>query len=96
LSQLADEGNLFNNDAAVMDGSFDGGVASTLDQIKSPVAFVAVVAVAICSVFVIVFVTIFTVLQVSWDGHDLSHLIACYISRPLMCHFNDGSTFIGL
>ena len=69
LSQLADEGNLFNGDAALMDGSIDlgggSGVASSMDQIKSPVAFVALVAVAVCSVFVIVFVTIFTVLQVS-------------------------------
>jgi hypothetical protein len=63
LSQLADEGNLFNGDAALMDGSVGG--AASADQIKSPVAFVALVAVAICSVFVIVFVAIFTVLQVS-------------------------------
>lgn len=40
----------------------DGG-ASTLDQIKSPVTFVA--AVAICSIGAIIFVSIFTVLQVS-------------------------------
>lgn len=68
LSQLADEGNLFNGDAALMDASIDGG-ASSSDQIKSPVAFVALVGVAICSIFVIVFVTIFTILQVSKDGH---------------------------
>lgn len=67
LSQLADEGNLFNGDAALMEGSVDGGVSST-DQIKSPVAFVALVAVAICSISITVFVAIFTVLQVSEDG----------------------------
>jgi hypothetical protein len=42
--------------------AYDGG-ASTMDQIKSPVTFVA--AVAICSIGVIIFVSIFTVLQVS-------------------------------
>lgn len=63
LSQLADEGNVFNGDAALIDGTVDSATSS--DQIKSPVAFVTLVAVAICSVFVIVFVTIFTVLQVS-------------------------------
>jgi hypothetical protein len=63
LSQLADEGNLYNGDAALMDGAVD--TMASLDQVKSPVAFVALVAVAICSAFVIVFVTIFTVLQVS-------------------------------
>lgn len=52
-----------------MDGTVDGGAAPK-DQIKSPVAFVAVVAVAICSAFIIVFVTIFTILQVSADGHS--------------------------
>lgn len=44
--------------------------ASTMDQIKSPVTFVGVVAVAICSVIVIMFVTIFTVLQVSLNAED--------------------------
>lgn len=68
LSQLADEGNLYNGDAALLDGFADGG---STDQIKSPVAFVALVGVAICSGFVIVFVTIFTILQVSEDGHSL-------------------------
>lgn len=73
---LADEGNLFNVDAALIDGGSmtanDGG-ASTMDQIKSPVTFVA--AVAICSVGAIIFVTIFTVLQVS------STMCVCY-DRP--------------
>lgn len=73
LSQLADEGNLFNSDAALMDGTVDGGESST-DQIKSPVAFVALVGVAICAVFVIVFVTVFTVLQVSWGRSRTSSL----------------------
>jgi len=45
-----------------MDASIDSG-ASSSDQIKSPVAFVALVGIAICSIFVIVFVTIFTILQ---------------------------------
>lgn len=65
LSQLADDGNLFNVDAALIDGgslaASDGG--SAMDQIKSPVTFAA--AVAICSVAIIIFVTIFTALQVS-------------------------------
>lgn len=61
LSQLADEANSYNGDAALLDGSIDS--AGSTDQIKSPVAFVALVGVAICSGFVIVFVTIFTVLQ---------------------------------
>lgn len=62
LSQLADEANNpYTADAALIDGAAEG----KSDQIKSPVAFVALVAAAICSVFVIAFVTIFTVLQVS-------------------------------
>lgn len=68
-----------------MDGSV--GAAST-DQIKSPVAVVALVGVAICSVFVIVFVAIFTVLQVSTWSHWTTRNFSC----PLMCQFNDGST----
>ena len=82
LSQLTDEGNLFNsnsNDAALIDGG--GGLmtaadsASTMDQIKSPVTFVGVVAVAICSVIVIMFVTIFTVLQVSLNAEDGRYIL---------------------
>ena len=65
LSQLADDGNLFNVDAALIDGGSltanDAG--SAMDQIKSPVTFAA--AIAICSVAIIIFVTIFTALQVS-------------------------------
>jgi hypothetical protein len=43
----------------------DGSSNSAIDQIKSPVTFVGIVAIAMCSVVVIIFVTIFTVLQVS-------------------------------
>lgn len=91
LSQLADEGNLFNGDAALMDGTVDGG-ASSSDQIKSPVAFVALVGVAICSVFVIVFVTVFTVLQVSACDRHFPHFVHASTKPNFSCHFNDGST----
>jgi hypothetical protein len=64
LSQLADEANQFNNDAAFIDRASDVG-SGLRDQIQSPPALVAIVAIAICSVSVIVFVSIFTVLQVS-------------------------------
>lgn len=75
LSQLADEGNLFNVDAALIDGggglmANDGG--NTMDQVRAPVTFVA--ALAICSVGVIIFVTIFTVVQVC-DPFILSHCV---------------------
>lgn len=99
LSQLADEGNLFNGDAALMDASIDGG-ASSSDQIKSPVTFVALVAVAICSAFVIVFVTIFTILQVSEDTivstYVIFHVHWCVslmmVQHPIYWTLTFGST----
>ncbi|KAG5680505.1 hypothetical protein PVAND_010012 [Polypedilum vanderplanki] len=67
LSQLTDEGNIFNsNDAALIDGGgllVNDAAASTMDQIKSPVTFVGIIAVAVCSVIVVIFVTVFSVLQ---------------------------------
>lgn len=66
LSQLADEANQFNNDAALIDGADIGLSGGFKDQIKSTPALIMIAAVAICSVFVIAFVSVFVVLQVSF------------------------------
>lgn len=60
LSQLNDDNaNIFNAEAALMDGSarheHDKGIA---DQIKSFLYFAPIAAVAICSVFVIIFIVV--------------------------------------
>lgn len=64
LSQLADEASLYSGDSALLDGSSIVG-ATSKNQNKSPMAFVTVVAVAICSISLIAFVAVFAVLQVS-------------------------------
>jgi hypothetical protein len=72
---LTDEGNIFNsNDAALLDGGgllVNDAAASTMDQIKinSPMTFVGIIAVAACSILAVIFVTVFSVLQVSYNLH---------------------------
>jgi hypothetical protein len=72
---LTDEGNIFNNnDAALIDGGgllVNDAAASTMDQLKSPVTFVGIVAVAACSIIVVIFVTVVSVLQVSYAGREM-------------------------
>ena len=68
LSQLADEANLYGGDAALLEGSIDtfsSSSNSNQNTSNTPLASVTAVAIAICSVIAIVFVTIFTVLQVN-------------------------------
>jgi hypothetical protein len=77
LSQLADEANQFSNDAALIDGA-DVGVSGFKDQIQSTPVLVLIAAAVICSAFVIVFVSIFVVLQVSVNAKN------CAICFPLV------------
>ena len=76
LSQLADEASLYGGDAALLEGSIDTFSSSNSNQNTSntPLASVTVVAIAICSVIAIVFVTIFTVLQVNKQINNMTHV----------------------
>jgi hypothetical protein len=66
LSQLNDDNaNIFNAEAALMDGSArNEHNKGFTDQIKSLLYFAPIAAIAICSIFIIVFIVIVSIVQV--------------------------------